>query len=413
MCYNTYMKYKYLLLLVIIALSTLLSGFFVFRTQAATSDDIQVLNKEIADRKDKIKQLEDTIEKYKQNITQKQTEAVSLKNQLSILDNRVAQIQTDIDLTQEKIKEAELQIEALQLSIKEKQAVIARQKKIIADMVQNIHASDQKNYLEIALTYDNFADFYNELKYTENVYVDLGRSVRTLRIASEELQAKQAQVDNKRKTYENLKKELEGKKGELTEQTFVKERLLLETRSSESRYQTLLSSLKQQYQVIEGEVRAYEEKVSKKLEEQDKIQATGSVVFSWPVPSRYITTLFHDPDYPFRKVFEHSGLDIRASHGTPIKAAASGYVARARRCTSSACYSYVLIVHTGNLSTLYGHMSSIIITDDQFVNRGDVIGYSGGTPGTVGAGPFVTGPHLHFEVRQNGIPVDPMPYMAQ
>jgi len=407
------MKYKYLLLLVIIALSTLLSGFFVFRTQAATSDDIQVLNKEIADRKDKIKQLEDTIEKYKQNITQKQTEAVSLKNQLSILDNRVAQIQTDIDLTQEKIKEAELQIEALQLSIKEKQAVIARQKKIIADMVQNIHASDQKNYLEIALTYDNFADFYNELKYTENVYVDLGRSVRTLRIASEELQAKQAQVDNKRKTYENLKKELEGKKGELTEQTFVKERLLLETRSSESRYQTLLSSLKQQYQVIEGEVRAYEEKVSKKLEEQDKIQATGSVVFSWPVPSRYITTLFHDPDYPFRKVFEHSGLDIRASHGTPIKAAASGYVARARRCTSSACYSYVLIVHTGNLSTLYGHMSSIIITDDQFVNRGDVIGYSGGTPGTVGAGPFVTGPHLHFEVRQNGIPVDPMPYMAQ
>lgn len=401
------------MLLVIIVLSALLSGSFVVPTSAGTKEEIEVLNKEIAARKDKIKQLEDTIDKYKKNIDQKRTEAVSLRNQLSILDNRVAQLQADIDLTKEKIKEAELQIEALELSIKEKQRVITKQKQIIGQMVQTIHASDQKNYLEIALTYDNFGDFYNELKYTENVYVDLGRSVRTLRLASEELQAKRAQADNKRKTYENLKVELEGKKGKLTEQTFVKQKLLIDTKSSESKYQTLLVSLKQQYQMIEGEVRAYEEKVSKKLEEQDKIKASGTVVFSWPVPSRYITALFHDTDYPFRKVFEHSGLDIRASHGTPVKATAPGYVARARRCTSSTCYSYVLIVHTGNLSTLYGHLSSIIIADDQFVNRGDVIGYSGGTPGTVGAGPFVTGPHLHFEVRQNGIPVDPLPYMAQ
>ncbi len=408
------MKQKYLLLLVIITLSAFWSGFFVSPTQAAdTSSEVGALNKEIAARKDKIKQLEDTIEKYKKNITQKQTESVSLKNQLSILDNRAAQLQADIDLTKEKIKEAELQIEAIQLSIEEKESVIAKQKKIIAQMVQNIHASDQKNYLEILLTYDNFADFYNELKYTENVYVDLGRSVRTLRLAKEELDAKRVQVDNKRKTYENLKSELEGKKDKLTEQTLVKQKLLVETKSSELKYQTLLVSLKQQYQVIEGEVRTYEEQVRKKLEEQDKIQATGNVVFSWPVSSRFVTTVFHDPDYPFRRVFEHSGIDIRASQGTLVKAAASGYVARARRCSSSSCYSYVLVVHTGNLSTLYGHLSNIIIVDDQFVNRGDVIGYSGGTPGTIGAGPFVTGPHLHFEVRQNGIPVDPLPFMAQ
>lgn len=194
----------------------------------------------------------------------------------------------------------------------------------------------------------------------------------------------------------------------------MKMRVLTDTKSSEQKYRTLLESLRRQYQSIEGEIRGYEETVRKKLEEQKKIKNLGSAsLLSWPVPSRVITAIFHDPDYPYRRVFEHSGIDIRASHGTPALAAAAGYVARAKRCSSTSCYSYILLVHTGNLSTLYGHLSSIAVGDDQFVNRGDVIGYTGGTPGTVGTGPFVTGPHLHFETRMNGIPVDPTQYMLQ
>lgn len=410
------MKFKYVLLTVVFAGLLFAGGNFVYSATidaGGNKEEVDELNKQIAARKDKIKQLEETMAKYKQNIAAKQLEAVSLKNQLSILDNKLAQTETDIKLTEEKISEAKLEIEALELSIADKQKSIDKQKIIITKIVQNINDNDQKNYLEILLTSNSFADFYNQAKYLESVYTDLGKSVKNLRLAKEDLDTKKQQVEARKKLYDDLKTELSNKQKDLIDQSNGKNSLLTQTKSSESRYRTLLESLRAQYQATENEVSAYEAQVRKKLEEMDRFNDlnSNSGVLSWPVPGRYITSIFHDPEYPYRNVFEHSAIDIRAAQGTPIKAAAAGYIARAKRCSLSSCYSYVLIVHTGNISTVYGHMSSIAVSEDQFVARGDVIGYSGGTPGSVGSGPFVTGPHLHFEVRLNGIPVNPVGYL--
>lgn len=371
------------------------------------------MNKDIEAGKQKIKALEEAMANTQKNINAKKLEAISLKNQLAIIANRLIQIETDITLTNEKIKQAKLEIEALELNIEDKEKTIDKQKKIIAKIVKNVHVEDQKNYVEIMLTNDSFSDFYNQVKYLENVYTDLGRSVKTLRVAKEDLEDKKSKVVSKKQEFEDLNSKLADRRRDLSEQSNYKETVLTETHSSEQKYKTMLAGLQKQAQAIENEVRSYENQVRRKLESQDKIEEGGDVSLSWPTPSRYITATFRDPDYPFKKVFEHSAVDIRAAQGTPLKAAASGYVARTKRCTLASCYSYVLIVHTGSISTLYGHMSSISVSEDQFVNRGDVIGYSGGTPGTVGAGPFVTGAHLHFEVRKNGIPVNPLNYLVQ
>lgn len=382
----------------------------IFAFAQVNSAEIELLNKQIAEKREKIKELESTIDKYNKNIRQKQTEAISLKNQLSILDNHILKAETDIELTQQKIKQAQLEIEALDLTITDKEALMEKQKKIITKIIQNINADKRKNYLEVLLTNNSFAEFYNQLQYTVNVFTDLGKSVKILRLMKEDLEVKKDQVESRKKVYENLKTELESKREKLKDQSKAKESILVQTKSSELRYKTLLASLKQQYQAVVNEERTYEEQMRKKLAEQNKLSVSVGAL-SWPLPNRTITASFHDPDYPFRNVFEHSGLDIRASQGTPVRAAAAGYVARAKVCGASTCYSYILIVHTGNLSTLYGHLSRVDVQSDQFVNKGDVIGLSGGKPGTIGAGPFVTGPHLHFETRLNGIPVDPIGYL--
>ena len=98
----------------------------------------------------------------------------------------------------------------------------------------------------------------------------------------------------------------------------------------------------------------------------------------------------------------HTGIDLAAGYGTPIRAADSGTVIYA---TWMGGYGNVIIVdHGRGISTLYAHQSSLAAGNGQRVGRGQVIGYVGSTG-------FSTGAHLHFEVRVNGNPVDPMGYL--
>lgn len=125
-------------------------------------------------------------------------------------------------------------------------------------------------------------------------------------------------------------------------------------------------------------------------------QTPSSAGLIWPVQGP-ITSPFG-----WRWGRMHQGIDIGVPYGTPIHAAAAGTVIY---CGWEEGYgNFVVIDHGGDLATAYGHQSAIAVTCGEQVAQGQVIGY-------VGCTGHCTGPHLHFEVRVNGNPVDPMGYL--
>lgn len=122
-----------------------------------------------------------------------------------------------------------------------------------------------------------------------------------------------------------------------------------------------------------------------------------------PTPGAVVTSVYGPRVHPiFGNLRLHAGLDLSAATGTPILAAADGFVVAAG--VRGGYGNAVVLDHGNSLATLYGHQSQILVAEGQLVRRGDVVGLVGSTGNS-------TGPHLHFEVRVRGTPVDPFPYL--
>jgi len=409
---NKNKKNKFLILLAIFILggSFYLPQFNVFAQQSNQSE-ISELSKKIKTKQSDIEALRKKLKIYQANLNNERSKARSLKNQLALLNAQIKNKETEIKLNAEEIDKTNLEIKKNQAKIDATQNNIQTKKVDIGKLIRELYREDQKDDLEIILMHSSISSYFNQLKIDEAVQQELSAKLIELKKMKVSLDESKDNLELKKDSLKKLQAELAAKKDALSGQQSSKNYILSQTRYSESRYQRLVRELELEQKKANTEIIALEKAMRAKLSGANKSKLTelGQVFFSWPVPSRIITTYFHDPDYPFRYLFEHPGIDIRAAQGTPLRAAASGYVARAR--DNGYGYSYIMIVHNDGFSTVYGHVSAIYVKPDQFVTQGEVIGATGGMPGTRGAGRLTTGPHLHFEIRKNGIPVNPLDYL--
>jgi murein DD-endopeptidase MepM/ murein hydrolase activator NlpD len=122
----------------------------------------------------------------------------------------------------------------------------------------------------------------------------------------------------------------------------------------------------------------------------------------WPIEGK-VGSSFGEREDPFNGEGKfHSGIDIEAPSGTPVRATADGEVSGAS--TGAGYGREVVLNHGHDVMTVYGHLSAIAVLPGQHVARGQVIGYVGQTG-------RATGPHLHYEVRVHNVPVNPHPYL--
>lgn len=377
------------------------------------NDEISNLQAEIAAKQKRLEEIQARQAEYQRAIRQRQAEQVDLKGQIEILENSIGKMEAELEVTQVTLDKTALEIAKVQLEIAEKEESIARKKSHLEQLLRMIAQNDGKDTLEVLLVHNSLSEFLDQVQYVKSLNSNMANVLEEVKLVKADLEEQEDSLAKKKAELDRLKEKLEQQQAALADQKEAKEYTLDQSRLSEAEYQRQLQAARAEQANANAAIVAAERALRKKLEEQrasgEKPALVSDNGLIWPTPKNVITAYFQDPDYPFRHVYEHPAIDYRTAQGTPVKAAASGYVAKAR--DNGYGYSYVMIVHADGLSTVYGHLSRIDVAQDEYVTQGQQIGLSGGMPGSRGAGYMTTGAHMHFEVRLNGIPVNPLNYL--
>ena len=204
---------------------------------------------------------------------------------------------------------------------------------------------------------------------------------------------------------EAAKTELLQKKSELEDQRAEAIALVKEIDDNQAEYQATVDQIKADEQRIEQQVKEMQKKLEEEMAAQGKNYHTNPGGYIWPVDSRYITSTVGGRNSPGGVgSTNHKGTDIgRVGYTSPVYAAKAGTVIIAQR--SSSYGNYVVISHGVGNTTLYAHMSSIKVSVGTYVKQGQTIGITGSTGHS-------TGPHLHFEVVENNVRINPLSHGA-
>lgn len=400
----------------IICVSSLLGQFLCIPTTYAASeakvikDQADDLNKDITDKRSRVKEIQNLIGSYQDKIKSQENQQLSLSNQILLLDNRIKEKELRLDVAKKQIEILNLEIQALGSNITRQEERINLQKDMISDLVRRLRQADDVDTLQVFLSRPSLSAYFDRVEELKRLEGDLGQALERVKADKATLESDKQAREDKKTDLEQQKKDLKEEASRLDMERNSKISLLAETKDQQAEFNRMVDELRQQKESTADEIAQLETSLKDKLAAIDEALAKGETLMLWPVPVRKITTKFHDPTYPFINLFQHPGIDLRADVGTPIRAAAGGYVAWTKQ--GKMYGNYIMLIHPGNFATVYGHLTRFNCKPGTYVERGDIIGFTGGMPGMPGAG-LSTGPHLHFEVRQDGIPVDPMGFLPE
>lgn len=330
----------------------------------------------------------------------------TLQAQISEVQGRVDAKEADIAANEAELSDLEVSISNLEAQIAGTQLEIRQTVETVQERAVDLYMSRSLNVGGVLLAVDEMADVTVGLEYAGQVIEDSEALLRRLEVLKHQEELQQEQIEENKQRTEAILVTLEIERRDL-----VSDRLLLEEKEQEVQVELesvrdLLAAVQADIAEIEGEITALEKDAAAVEAAIRAAQSSGGEnpgILSWPVNAS-ISSPFGYRIHPISGVRKlHTGLDLNAASGTTIRAAGSGTVILA---TWYGGYGNAVVIdHGGGLSTLYAHQSSIAVSVGQSLIVGDTVGYVGTTG-------YSTGPHLHFETREWGTPVNPMNYLS-
>lgn len=365
---------------------------------AASTKSLQEAQDEKAQLEKALKEAQSTIEDLRDSKGDIESKVTELNQQLIDISARITDLENQLTAKSEDIQETKDEL----AGAKEREAQQYADMKV---RIQFMYENGQTSYLEALLSSRNISEFLNSADYIAQIQSYDRQKLTEYQDTVESIVNLETQLEQEYTDLEALKSTVESNKATVAAMMRQKESELadisgdIEDAQSDADYYA--AEIQAQEELIAAIKRAEAEKAAAGVEEHPY---TGGA-FRWPCPSSTRVT----SDYGTRvspmsgASSNHKGIDIGASAGADIIAAADGTVTAASY--SSAAGNYVMIDHGGGLYTVYMHASSLLVSPGQTVSAGDVIAKVGSTG-------ISTGSHLHFGVSLNGSYVSPWSYLG-
>lgn len=338
-----------------------------------------------------LSEINNQIQSEKNKLSEGKKQENALSQEIQDLEKKIGQVENEVYALEDDIKETEGKIKTAEEELEVAKQKVSEQNENLNSRLRSMYKNGSVGFIDVILSSESISEFITNIEMVQIIHSSDQEVLKQLQTASDE-------IDEKKKELEQLQDEMVAQKQELLDKQSSLEADQAEVAKKKEGVVSANGEVEDNIAALEAEADEIRDAINNDMSNSSGGGGSGGSSYTgtyiWPVPGySRISSPYGYRICPFHGKEFHTGIDIPAATGTPVKATAAGVVVTAKY--NSGYGYYVMISHGGGMYSLYAHNSSLVVKQGQQVSQGQTIARAGNTGNS-------TGSHVHFEMRKGG-----------